>query len=124
MNIRAENTPDEVTRPVKDEEGFILVYSEDDIPAFQSEREEHDFWSTHAFSEEFMDKAIERAKHEEIPAPPVRKRSTSTSLRLDEDTLSRLKQLAQKKGKGYQTLLKEFVVERLYEEEKREGVLK
>ena len=27
------------------------------------------------------------------------------------------------KGKGYQTLLKEFVVERLYEEEKREGLV-
>jgi hypothetical protein len=28
------------------------------------------------------------------------------------------------KNKGYQTLLKEFVVERLYEEEKREGILR
>ena len=62
---------------------------------------------------------------EDSPPPPsVRKRSTSTSLRLDEDTLARLRHLARKKGKGYQTLLKEFVVERLYEEEKREGVLK
>ncbi len=26
-------------------------------------------------------------------------------------------------GKGHQTLLKEFVIERLYEEEKREGSL-
>ena len=111
-------------RPERDEEGFILVYSEDDIPEFKSEREEHDFWSTHAFSEEFMDRAVEHSKDEEIPLPPVRKRSTSTSLRLDEDTLARLRHLARKKGKGYQTLLKEFVVERLYEEEKREGVLK
>jgi hypothetical protein len=31
--------------------------------------------------------------------------------------------LAAKKHKGYQTLLKEFVVERRYEEEKREGLL-
>ena len=110
-------------RAVKDEEGFILVYSEDDIPEFESEREEHEFWNTHVFSEEFIDQAV--ARGDEVPAPRTRerKRSTSTSLRLGEDTLKRLRRLARKKGKGYQTLLKEFVVERLYEEEKREGVL-
>jgi hypothetical protein len=37
-------------------------------------------------------------------------------------TLARLKRLARKRHKGYQTLLKEFVIERLYEEEKREGL--
>ena len=110
-------------RAVKDEEGLILVYNEDDVPKFESEREEHEFWNTHVFSEEFIDRAVARGV--DIPAPPTRerKRSTSTSLRLDEDTLKRLRHLARKKGKGYQTLLKEFVVERLYEEEKREGVV-
>ena len=110
-------------RAVKDEEGFVLIYSEDEVPEFKSEREEHAFWNTHVFSEEFIDRAL--ARGDEIPAPPTRerKRSTSTSLRLDEDTIKRLRHLARKKGKGYQTLLKEFVVERLYEEEKREGVL-
>jgi hypothetical protein len=33
----------------------------------------------------------------------------------------RLRRLAEKKGTRYQTRLKQFVVERLYEEEKREG---
>ena len=110
-------------RAVKDEEGFVLIYSADDIPEFKSEREEHEFWNTHVFSEEFIDQAV--ARGDEVPAPPTRERkqSRSTSLRLDEDTLKRLRYLARKKGKGYQTLLKEFVVERLYEEEKREGVL-
>ena len=32
--------------------------------------------------------------------------------------------MAESKHKGYQTLLKEFVSERLYEEEKREKILK
>ena len=31
--------------------------------------------------------------------------------------------LAARRNTGYQTLLKEFVVERLYEEEKREGII-
>lgn len=55
--------------------------------------------------------------------PPARPRARPISIRLDEDLLRRLKALARRKGKGYQTLLKEFVLERLYEEEKREGVI-
>ncbi len=108
-----------IKRPEKTEDGFTIVYSKDDLPVFENERQEHNFWSTHVWSEELMDEAATQ----DFPAPPVRKRSTSTSLRLDEDTIKRLRYLARKKGKGYQTLLKEFVVERLYEEEKREGVL-
>jgi hypothetical protein len=34
-----------------------------------------------------------------------------------------MKALAHRRHKGYQTQLKEFVVERLYEEEKREGLI-
>ena len=45
------------------------------------------------------------------------------ALRMNADALQRLRALARKKGKGYQTLLKEFVIERLYEEEKREGLV-
>lgn len=44
-------------------------------------------------------------------------------IRFDQDTIKRLQAVAAKKHKGYQTLLKEFVAERLYEEEKREGML-
>jgi predicted DNA binding CopG/RHH family protein len=50
-------------------------------------------------------------------------RTTSIALRLDRFTLERLKALAALRNTGYQTLLKEFVVERLYEEEKRAGIV-
>lgn len=52
-----------------------------------------------------------------------RSRTRPVAVRFDEDVISRLKALARARGKGYQTMLKEFVVERLYEEEKREGVI-
>ncbi len=52
-----------------------------------------------------------------------RPRTRPIPVRFDEDTVRRLKTLAGKRHKGYQTLLKEFVVERLYEEEKREGLV-
>jgi hypothetical protein len=41
---------------------------------------------------------------------------------LGDDVVSRAKVLAAKRNTGYQTLLKEFVIERLYEEEKRAGL--
>ncbi len=50
-------------------------------------------------------------------------RTTPIAVRFDQFTLERLKVLAARRNKGYQTLLKEFVFERLYEEEKREGII-
>jgi predicted DNA binding CopG/RHH family protein len=50
-------------------------------------------------------------------------RTTPIAIRFDQFTLMRLKSLAAARNTGYQTLLKEFVVERLYEEEKRAGII-
>lgn len=50
-------------------------------------------------------------------------RTKPIAIRFDQFTLTRLKALAALRNTGYQTLLKEFVVERLYEEEKREGIV-
>jgi hypothetical protein len=50
-------------------------------------------------------------------------RTAPISLRLDRFTIQRLTALATLRGTGYQTLLKQFVVERLYEEEKRAGII-
>lgn len=97
------------------------INSPEEIPENMSEAEEAEFWSTHSMSEEYFDRA-EPVPESELPTP--RPRTRPISLRLDDDVLRRLKDVAGKKHKGYQTLLKEFVVERLYEEEKREGMLK
>ena len=50
-------------------------------------------------------------------------RTSPIAVRFDQFTLKRLKALAALRNTGYQTLLKEFVVERLYEEEKRAGII-
>jgi hypothetical protein len=52
-----------------------------------------------------------------------RGRTKPVAIRFDEFTLDRLRVLAARRNTGYQTLLKEFVVERLYEEERREGII-
>jgi hypothetical protein len=45
------------------------------------------------------------------------------AIRFGDSTLERVRALAHRRHKGYQTLRKEFVVERLYEEDKREGMV-
>lgn len=97
-----------------------------DIPAFKDETEEAEFWATHAIAGELLDEM----KPISVLDPELAvlrldsgARTHPISVRLDRDVLNRLKALATKKHKGYQSLLKEFVVERLYEEEKREGLI-
>jgi len=92
----------------------------EDIPAFANDEDAATFWDTHAPSKGFLEDAPEVA---ECYLPPTRPRTTPVAIRFDADTLARLKAIAKKKHKGYQTLLKEFVAERLYEEEQREGVI-
>lgn len=103
-------------RPEKTEDGFTIIYRHDQLPEFGSEAEEREFWETHTWSEEMMDVAAREA--DTYPLPPVRTRSTAVNVRFEDDILRRLKRLARMKGMGYQTLLKTFVQERLYEEEK------
>src|SRR5712692_2829011 len=91
-----------------------------DIPQFKSEREESKFWATHELSEKLWAEA-ERLPEGILPAP--RPRTRPVAIRFDDATLERLKRLSAHLRKGYQSLLKEFVVERLYEEERREGFI-
>lgn len=59
----------------------------------------------------------------EARQPRQPKATYVTTLRLDEDMEKRLKHVAALKKVPYQTLFKQFVAERLYEEEKRLGVI-
>jgi predicted DNA binding CopG/RHH family protein len=89
-----------------------------DIPANLSDEEQIEFLMKRGVSEEFLEN-VEEASEDERPRP----RTRPINVRFDDFTLERLKALARRRNVGYQTLLKDFVVERLYEEEKREGVL-
>jgi predicted DNA binding CopG/RHH family protein len=97
-----------------------VIRSLDDIPRFHSEEEAAAYWQTHELSEELWGELPDPAN---VEFPSMRPRTRSIAVRFDESTLARLKALAARRHKGYQTLLKEFVIERLYEEEKREGLV-
>ncbi len=102
----------------RQQRAMTIIRSLDEVPAFSSEADEAAFWATHELSDELL------AHMEAVPEAVLpRPRTKPIPVRFDEDTVRRLKTLAARRHKGYQTLLKEFVVERLYEEEKREGLV-
>lgn len=95
-----------------------LVYGPEDVPEGLSDEEQIRFWETHEVTEEFLAQ-VEEAPEDERP----RARTQPVNVRFDDFTLGRLKALAKRRNVAYETLLEEFVTERLYEEEKREGML-
>ena len=92
----------------------------DEVPHFASEAEEAEFWATHQLGEGLLG---QMGPVPEGALPPPRPRTRPVAIRFDDATLRRLKFLAARRHKGYQTMLKEFVLERLYEEEKRDGIV-
>ena len=106
----------------------LIPVERNQIPDFLNEDEEDKFWSTHELGPAMLEAM--RPSHElDTILQPARERAIlqrhtrNLSIRFDLDTLNRLRKVAKKKGVGYQTLLKQFVNERLYEEEKREGLV-
>ena len=67
------------------------------IPKFASEQEESDFWDTHDLTE-FWDETTPV----DIQFRDVRPRKTLISLRLEEETIARLKAVAHGRGIGLQ----------------------
>lgn len=114
------------------EQDLPPVNSRTEIPEFATEEEFIEFWQTHSIGPGLIEEGkndpelqafaarLPRAK----PRQPRQPKATHvTTLRLDEDMEQRLKRIAALKKVPYQTLLKQFVGERLYEEEKRLGVI-
>lgn len=102
-----------------DERELTEINSLDEIPDFASEAEEAEFWGTHGLGPALLD---QMGPLDDV-LPRARPRTRPVVIRFDDDTLTRLRALARAKGKPYQTLLEEFAIERLYEEEKRAGLV-
>lgn len=92
-----------------------IITSRDQIPEHMSDAEAAEFWSNHTLSDELLEASIIEEEDHDLP----KRKSATISIRLDEDLLQRIRTLAKLRNKGYQTLIKEFLIERTYEEEKR-----
>jgi predicted DNA binding CopG/RHH family protein len=97
---------------------MTVVNRMEDIPEFASEAEEQDYWQSHSLAP----KLFSKANNNDLLELPLKK-SKAISLRLERDLDKRLREVARRKGTNYQTLLKSFVQERVYEEEKRLGIV-
>jgi len=87
--------------------------SRDEIPANMTDDEAADFWATHTMSEELLESSL---ADDDLPRRNGRTRTIS--IRLEHDLLERIQEVASRKHMGYQTLMKQFLIERVYEEEK------
>jgi uncharacterized protein (DUF4415 family) len=106
---------------------LITVHPED-VPAFSDEAEEEAWWATHDVDGPWKRREPDdgRLTTEELVAQRLAQRGLRRTqpvlVRLDADILDRLRALADRKGTGYQTLIKRFITERLYQEETLEGL--
>lgn len=81
------------------------------LPKFESEEQERRFWAEHD-SADFVDWSGAQRR----AFPNLRPTLRTISLRLPESMIGRLKVLANKRDIPYQSLLKQFLAERLQRE--------
>jgi len=78
-----------------------------DVPAFDSEEAEGLFWAAHQLDARLMQSSIHRADVRE---------STTITLRFDPRMLSRIKRVARRRYLNYQSMIKQWLSERMEQE--------
>jgi hypothetical protein len=96
------------------------IQSWDEVPVLASEEEERAFWRTHTLGEKLLAQIAKGPPDPDLPPPHRRTGAQPISVRVDADLLRRLKAVARERNVGYQTLLKQWLAERLAIEETRE----
>jgi predicted DNA binding CopG/RHH family protein len=81
-----------------------------DIPAFESEAEEAAFWLDHEIEAKLMVSSTHK---------PDSRESTTITLRFDPRMLARIKRLARSRYLNYQSMMKQWLAERIEEENKK-----
>lgn len=78
-----------------------------DVPAFEAEEAEGKFWAEHQLDARLMQASIHRADVRE---------STTITLRFDPRMLSRIKRVARRRYLNYQSMIKQWLSERMEQE--------
>jgi predicted DNA binding CopG/RHH family protein len=86
---------------------LTLITDWEAVPLFASVAEEALFWEQHQVSQRLMQSSLAGTDTNE---------STTITLRIDPRMLSRLKRLARQRYLNYQSMLKQWVAERLEKE--------
>ncbi|MGD7654155.1 MAG: CopG family antitoxin [Verrucomicrobiales bacterium] len=78
-----------------------------DLPDFSDEEAEAKFWNTHSLDGRLMATSVHEADSRE---------STTITLRFDPRMLSRIKRIARSRFLNYQSMMKQWLAERLEDE--------
>ena len=89
-----------------------IVTKWEDIPNFACEHDESKFWFTHRIDARLMELSLAGADQSE---------STTITLRIDPRMLARLKRLARSRYLNYQSMMKQWLSERLEDELRTRG---
>ena len=84
-----------------------VITSWKDLPLFASEEEESVFWADARLDGRLMDTALQKADNRE---------STTITLRFDPRMLARIKRVARSRYLNYQSMIKQWLSERLEKE--------
>lgn len=93
----------------------------EDVPVFATEDDERAYWYTHTLSEELLAEMSVGPGDPQLAAPRGHGRTQPISVRLDPELLQRVKAIARARNVRYQTLLKQWIAERLAVEESPTG---
>jgi len=89
-----------------------LVRKWEEIPSFITESEEISFWLSHRLDPRLMELSLAGMDQSE---------STTITLRIDPRMLSRLKRLARSRYLNYQSMMKQWISERMEAELRERG---
>ena len=89
-----------------------LVTKWEEIPAFTCEHDEAKYWLAHRLDAKLMEQSLAGADQSE---------STTITLRIDPRMLSRVKRLARSRFLNYQSMLKQWISERMEQELRDRG---
>ena len=89
-----------------------IVTDWETIPTFNCEHDEARYWMTHRIDAKLMDQSIAGADQSV---------STSITLRIDPRMLARIKRLARSRYLNYQSMIKQWISERLEGEFRERG---
>lgn len=87
---------------------MITLANWEDIPPFETESEEAAFWQDHRLDLRLMDGAMARGSEAN--------ESVTITLRMDPRMLSRIKRIARSRYLNYQSMIKQWLSERLEKE--------
>ena len=97
--------------PNSEESNLRELRAWSEVPVFESETDEAEFWLRHSLDPRLMNASIPKSDARE---------SATVTLRFDPRLLARLKRVARSRYLNYQSMIKQWLAERL-EEEKGES---